>query len=185
VTDGIEGAPRRVHPEDALRSGRRDPLALLVVWFVRKSFYWVLWVGITVGAVTTRTSDIGIDLGSPSDAWTELLSPYAGVAVALILRLGSSFVALGLAYPLARRHYGGLEPQCGVGSGIGRRLDRLQVARAYRSLRWTHHVRKAAIDRLGRTGARLRRLDPMLDVANIGLFVAACVVLSLVGAESG
>ncbi len=105
--------------------------------------------------------------------------------IALILRFASSLAALGLAYPLAREHYTDLEPRSGFGSGIGRALDRLQVARAFRSLRWTHHVRALALGRLGRRGLLVSRLDPILDIANIGLFVVAIVVVGLVGADSG
>jgi hypothetical protein len=173
----------RIPPEAALRPGTRDPLALLVLWFLRKSVYWMVGLGLIVAVVVTRSSDVTIGTDSASEAWAELSSPFAGVMIAVLLRLGTSQAAIVLAYGLARSHYTELEPRTGFGSGIGRFLDRLMVARAFRSLRWTHHVRALALRRLGPSGARLARLDPVLDVLNVTFLIAAVVALSVLGAE--
>jgi hypothetical protein len=170
---------RRIDPEAALRPVRSDPLALLIVWFVRKSFYWVLFLGVLIAAALNRVDEVGDTFDSAGTAAQRLASPLAAIVVALLLRFGSSFAALVLAYPLARDYERGLAPRTNVGKSIGTLLDRLKVARAYRSLRWTHHVRQAAVVRLGRTGRRLSRLDPILDVLNIGMFVAAFAMLVL------
>jgi phosphatidylserine synthase len=175
----------RIPPEAALRPGTRDPAALLALWFLRKSVYWMVGVGLIVAGVVTRSSEITVGVNSTGEAWSGLFSPLAGVVLALLIRLGTSQTALVLAWGLARSHYSELEPRTGFGSGIGTFLDRLMVARAFRSLRWTHHVRQLAVRRLGRTGTRLARLDPVLDVANVALLTVAVVVLSLIGADSG
>jgi hypothetical protein len=65
------------------------------------------------------------------------------------------------------------------GATIGIVFDLWHTARAYRALRWTHEVRQLAIARLGTTGRRLGRLDPILDVVNITLLVLIPVVLVL------
>ena len=86
-----------------------------------------------------------------------------------------------LALPLARAYEVGLAPRTNFGSGIGHLLDRLNLARGYRALRWTHHVRQLALERLGDTGRKLARLDPIMDVANIALWVIAVIALVAAG----
>lgn len=166
----------RIDPAWAIRPGRRDPLGLLTAWFVRKSFYWVLGAGLIIAALTGRTDEIGNSFDSPGAVWEHLLSPLVVVLLALFIRFASAMLGLALAYPLARAHDVDLSPRTNFGSGIGRWLDRLHVARAYRSLRWTHHVRQVAIARLGDTGARLGRIDPIMDIVNITMIVLAVVV---------
>ena len=86
-------------------------------------------------------------------------------------------MALWLAYPLARSYEVGLSARTGFGSGIGKWLDRLQLARAFRALRWTHHVRQVALQRLGPSRRWVSRVDPVMDIANISLWVIAVVGL--------
>jgi hypothetical protein len=178
------GELERIDPSWAIRPGRRDPLALLLVWFMRKSFYWMLGLGFVVAAMVGRVDEVGDSFDSPGKFWDRLLSPLVVALAALVFRFLASQLGLLLAYPFARRHDELLEPRTNFGSGIGRFMDRLHVARAYRSLRWTHHVRQVAIARLGRTGARLARLDPILDVANVVMMIAAFVALSVSGAST-
>jgi hypothetical protein len=172
----------RIPPEAAVRSGTFDALALLTVWFVRKSAYGVLFFGVIVLVVVGRTDEVG-DEHSLGGYWHSLVSPAAGIILALVIRLASALAALALAHHLARSYERGLPPRTGFGQSIGTRLDRLHVTRAYRSLRWTHHVRQVAIARLGKTGAHLARLDPILDVINITFLVATIVALIVVGNE--
>lgn len=166
-----------VRPEQALRPGRADARRLLIVWYVRKSFYWLLFTGVSAAYLTRRTDEIGVDWGDPDAVWAELLSPLAGLVLAVVVRLGSNMVALALAYPLTRDYGAHLEPRTGLGSGIGVWLDRRNLAKAYRSLRWTHHVRQEALRRLGPSGDRVSKLDPILDVVNIATFVVMVVVV--------
>lgn len=180
MTDPDEGADQaglRVRPEQALRPGRTDARNLLIVWYVRKSFYWLLFAGLIGAYATRRTDEIAIDWSDPGAVWAELLSPLAGLVLAVAVRLGSSVAALALAYPLARDHDLPLQPRTGVAGGIGRWLDRRNVAKAYRSLRSTHHVRQVALQRLGPTGTRVSILDPILDVANTAAFATMVVVV--------
>jgi len=168
-------------PEAALRPGLGDARTLLVLWYVRKSTYWVFGLGLTIAALVYRADTIDLGSGSPSQIWGELHSPLAGVAVALLLRLFTAGAGLLIAYPLACAYEVGLEPRTNTGRTIGILLDRYKVMRAYRALRWTHHVRLHAIRRLGPAGARLAHLDPILDVANITLLTTAAVALVIAG----
>lgn len=173
-----------IPPEAALRAGRADPLALLCIWYVRKASYGILALGIIVGLGVGRGQDIAGGVNSAEEIWRELWSPLAGIILGVMVRVGAGFVALVLAYPLARDRERGLEPRAYLGSGLTGWLDRLHAARAYRSLRWTHHVRQVAIRRLGQTGRRLARLDPIMDALNVTLFVIAILTAIVLGGSS-
>jgi hypothetical protein len=168
---GPGGNPLRIQPAAALMPGRSDSFRLMTVWFVRKSFYWLFFVGYGIGTwmayVNHVDNEIDVDWTSPDSVKEGLLSPWSALIVALIVRFAASWIALALAMPLALAHEPNLSPRDNVGSGIGKFFDRLHVARAFRSLRWTHHVRQVALMRLGPTGRRLGRLDPILDIVNI------------------
>jgi len=173
----------RIRPEQALRPGRSDARNLLIVWYVRKSFYtWVFLGGI--GAIATRgTTDVDIDWTEPNKLLGEIFSPLVGMILAVVVRLGSTWVALALAYPLARKHDAPLEPRTGFMSGVGQWFDRLHVAKAYRSLRWTHHVRQQALGRFGTTGRRVSKLDPIMDYVNLSLAVLFLVSVPVFAAS--
>jgi hypothetical protein len=47
----------------------------------------------------------------------------------------------------------------------------------FRSLRWTHHVRQVALQRLEPSGRWVSRVDPVMDLANITLWVVAVASL--------
>jgi hypothetical protein len=166
----------RIRPELALLPGTADARNLLVVWYLRKSVYGLVALGMITGALTQ--TELDIDLRSSAQLGSDLLSPLAPVVIGVMLRVVSGFVALALALPLARAYEVGLAPRTNLGSGIGRVLDLLNVARGYRALRWTHHVRQTALARLGDRGLTVARLDPIMDVVNITLWVLVVVILA-------
>lgn len=172
---------KKIEPAWAILPGRGDSLRLLSVWYLRKSFYWLMWLGFSVAAIIGHTNELDASFDSPSAFVDRLVSPLAVVFIALIVRFASAMLGIAIAYPLAKMHELDLAPRTNFGSTIGLYMDRLHVARAYRSLRWTHHVRQVAIRRLGRTGQRLGRIDPVMDIANIGGFFVMLVVLTLEG----
>lgn len=170
-----------IEPAAALLPGCADPLALLTVWFLRKSVYPLLWLGFIV-LVVVRYDGTVTAPGSPAALWDELGSPLILIAVALMVRLLSSFAGLLIAWPLAGRQIAALPPRADPTARIGVLFDRFHAMRSLRAIRWTHHVRQEAIARLGPTGRRLARLDPALDLANLGLFVAMILVAVVAGA---
>ena len=93
-------------------------------------------------------------------------------------------MALALAFPLARARETALPPRAYLGSSLTGILDRLHAARAYRSLRWTHHVRQVALRPSRCAGRRLAHLDPIMDAANVALLVIAIVTIVLLGGTS-
>jgi hypothetical protein len=170
--------PLRIQPAAAIQPGEADAHRLLRIWFVRKSFYWMIFLGWTIGNLVAASRhqepDFEVGGGSASPVWFLVL-------LALAIKFIVGWVALGMALPLALAHEPNLSPRENFGSSIGVFFDRLHLARAFRSLRWTHHVRQVAQHRLGEQGRRLGRLDPILDVINIAsgviAFLSAIVVV--------
>lgn len=179
----------RIQPAAALMPGRSDSGRLLAVWFIRKSFYWMFFLGWAVASLITylggNTVSGELDLSSPQSARDGLGAPGLALIIAIGIRWVNNWIAVALAYPLAVAHEPNLSPRDGFGSGIGKFLDRLQIARAFRALRWSHHVRQIALKRLGSTGRALGRLDPILDIVNILVAVGALIVVGVLSGASG
>jgi len=96
-----------------------------------------------------------------------------GLVLGAAVRLLAAFGAWLLALRMARSREQTLAPRTGFGHTFGRLMDLRQVVRAYRALRWTHHVRQEAIGRLVPPEHWLWRLDRRFDIATIVLGVLA------------
>lgn len=182
--------PRTVEELDpalALRAGRFDPGAVLVLWCARRAFYPLLWLGLIVATLSGRSDEIdeagGVveylaSLDSAGEIVSGILSPLVIVLLALGLRVAVAVAAFALAYPLTMWN----EPTDYAHGRRGRsrsRLwsDRWHLTRAYRALRWTWAVRQVAAERLGEQGRRLLRCGPILRWANI--LLSAAYVLTI------
>jgi hypothetical protein len=177
--DGLDPIRHPIDPSAAVR-GRFDATALLGLWLVRSSVPALFLAGVSYAWVVSETRFEAIpQVTSPGQAVQLLLSPFAFVAVAVILRFLVGFAAQFLAYPLSRRETGPSIGQGNVGRPFRVWADRLHLVRAYRSLRWTSAVRQLAADRLGRWGRILSWSDPVLLVADVVMFVALFVVVYL------
>ena len=183
----VPGAGLRIDPVACLGPGRKDARRLLIAWFVKKSFWWMFFGGSAfaaiVHAVERVDNDYQVRLSSPDTVVSGLFSAFAIVVLAVLIRLLIGWVALGLAYPLAASHDAALEPRTGWNRHWGTFSDRYKVAKAYRLLRWTHHVRQVALDRVAPGPSWWRRVDPILDVANvvavIGFLVTSFVIAAI------
>jgi hypothetical protein len=166
-----------VTPSSALLPGNSDPVVVLLLWAGRRAFWPLLLVGASVAVVMGRSdSDSVYALSSPADLAGALLSPLAGVAAAVLLRLVINWLALLAAWPLSRWHHVGRSrswPQI-----FRDFIDRWRLAQAYRSLRWTWGVRAEAIERAGELGRRLGLAVPLSAVATL-LAAAAFTLVAL------
>ncbi len=173
----------RLHPSVALLPGRADSARLIAVYLVRRSFYAVLFFGFTVGVIVADTqaesNKLDLDTSSSGKIASGLLTPFALVFVALIMRLVTRWVGLAFAYPLARQYEQDLTPRR---HGTASTMDRLLVAGALRGLRWSYHVRLAAFERLGEAGSRLARADRIIGVINVVAGICSLVALLSFGA---
>ena len=179
----------RLDPNAVLRDGEFDAGALLLLWCVRKAFFPLLWIGLTVALLTTQdVAQLGDEIqerieniDTPGEFLSALVSPFAGVLIALVVRLVVGALAFALAYPLARWNQSSDYARRGrPGSYLRLWWDRVYMTRSFRALRWSWVVRQEAADRLGRRGEILELCNPILTWANallFAVFVAAIIVL--------
>ena len=171
-------------PSSAIKSDF-DATIVLLLWCIRKSFFPLLWLGLLFATIyfaiarrdLLKLEEQASSLSSPGEYLGALLSPLALVAIALIMRISVGILALAAAYPLSRS----TKPHDHQNvRAMTRHIrvwrDRLYLSRAYRSLRWTWIVRNAAVQQLGRRGARLAMCNPVLRWAGIALFILFVVV---------
>jgi len=176
-------------PAVALRTGRFDPGAVLVLWCARKAFYPLLWLGLIFATLSGRADEIdeagGVaeyigTLDNAGEIIAAVLSPLVLVLVAFGMRIVVAGLAFALAYPLTRWN----QPT-DYAHGRKRRSwirlwsDRWHLTRAYRALRWTWAVRQVAAERLGELGQQLVRCGPVLRWASIVLFIVYLVTIIL------
>lgn len=155
---------------------------------MRKSFFPMLWIGIAAAVLSGRqdflsgASSVAEVYGrfeTNADFMRALFSPLAPLILAFVIRVAVSFLAFALAYPLTRWAQSADYSWSRRSSRIRRAwVDRLNLTRAYRSLRWTWAVREVAAQRAGNMGRRLARLELLLGWANPLLFVAMILAVS-------
>lgn len=175
---GAEGNP--LPPALLLRPDRRDWYVLLILWCFRQAARALLIVGvIPVVLAGQYGDDLANRLDSPVDLMRSLWSPLVIMAVAIIMRLGSSVVALVIAFPI------------GPGDTFDQRstpertrwmvlYDRVVLAAGKRSLRWSWAVRRTAALRLGPPGLALDFTGRLLTWSTPVALVALWLVLVLV-----
>jgi hypothetical protein len=175
---GRDPAIGGLDPTLALRRGRFDPLALWLVWLLRRAFLPLLWIGMIGAVIGDRFDELDPQrFQTVGELFGSLLSPPAGIVLAIAARAVAAALGWVLAYPLAhagrpadsRRRFH--VPQVAVW------VDRFHLTRALRAWRWTSAVRAAAAARLGDAGGRLWALDRGLLIANPVLFVGLVVTL--------
>lgn len=174
-------------PSLALRPGRFDGLALSIVWCIRRASFPLLLIGLIGAAVGGELDDLDPQqFQSMGQLFEALVSPLAGVVLAIVARVGAAWLGWVLAWPLARAagpvHDGRSRRSARF---VGRWLDLFYLTRALRAWRWTAPVRQLAADRLGETGRLLRKIDVALLVATPILVVALFVVLAIIDARQG
>lgn len=179
----------RLDPNLALRPGDWDARAVLGLWVLRKSFFPLVWLGLSIAFIAFGDPDaLAAEIevfDSPQAMVSAILSPLGVVVAAFVIRIASSLLALAAAFPLtlSTRHFDYAE-----GNRLTRFFhlwwDRLYQARAYRSLRWTWSVRVTAHRRLGEEGRAYEVLEFILLWANIVFFIVLLVVLVWVGGQA-
>lgn len=169
-------AERHVHPSLALRPGTLDALLLLCLWFLSRTWLPLLVAGLAVGILLSGQA-LDYELTNPADVVRAIASPWAGVALAFVLRLVVKVLALVLAVPLTswpRRD----DYPAGRFGNLRRWRDRWRRAGAYRAIRWTWPVRRLAAERLGRDARWLQAMDLAWSVAIVLAVVALLLAAS-------
>lgn len=144
-------------------------------------------MGLIGAAVSGELGDLDPQqFQSMGQLFEALLSPLAGVVLAIAARVSAAGLGWALAWPLARTAGPSRDGRSGRrGPRIGSMLDLFYLTRALRAWRWTAPVRQLAAVRLGETGRLLRKIDVALLVATPILVVALFVVLAIIDARQG
>lgn len=178
-------SPDPFDPSQALRSGDADARLVLLLWCLRKSFYPLLWLGLSIAVIAF--DDVNAlnrrfaSLSNPSEVVASLLSPMAGVVFAFGVRIVVGVLALVSAYPLTKATTRADYTAVSRTGGFFRLWwDRLYMARAYRSLRWTWAVRQFAAERLGRWGRIALRCSSWIRWSGV---VLAGIFLIIIGSS--
>lgn len=163
--------------------GRWDPAGVLATWLLRRSVWTWLWVGLIVTVATGAVeSPEQLDTQVSSVAEARQLVSTPGtllLAMAPAARLLAGWLALALAFPLARRL------QLAADLALDRPrwhpvswLDRARLMSGLRAVRWTSTVRRRARQRLGRAGTVVRIADVVLMVTAVALLPAAIATIA-------
>ena len=120
---GHSGPP--LDPLAAIRPGTFDAAALLIFCLLRSAVPAIFIAGLIYAWLASERGFEAVpDVTSAGQAFWVLLSPFVGVAAAVLLRIAVGFVALALAYPLSRRVIGST-----VGPDLFRRPFRVWIDR--------------------------------------------------------
>lgn len=179
-TDVADDTAPFIRPDQALRPGRSDARNLLVLWCFRRSSYPLLFLGL-IGSYGLADGSTSVEWSDPGELGRELASPLAGLVLAVVARLVASQGGLLLAYGFARQRDRHLEPRTGVNRRLARLLDLRQASKAFRALRWTHHVRQAALARVAPDGGWWWGIDRFFDIATIVLAIGVALTLLAFG----
>lgn len=178
-----------ITPDMAI-AGPTDARVLLSLRCAKRAFLPLLWLGSMAATIWILViSDLGPDelqaeldrVSGEGNLLSAILSPMAGVAFALLWRIGVAFAALVVAYPLTRGS--SLADYEGVSKpGAIRRMwwDRWYWMRAYRALRWTWAVRTAALERAGASARWFDLAEKLLRVLGYALFVAWILLMMII-----
>ena len=150
-------------PARLLKPGNVDPLVLQILWCVRKAFYPMLWVGLLMVLRSGRKLVDVSELDTMPEIVEALFTPFAGVAVAVLIRLLVGFLGVIAAYPFSHTDFA---TEIAYRNRLRQWQDRYQQTVAFADLRWTWAVREVAIERLGDTGRVLSWCDPILRWLN-------------------
>ena len=180
VAERLGAARVSLQPGDLLVEGRRDPARLLVLWYVRKSAWWMGFVGVAVAYWLGRADEVAIDITDTGRVWREVRSPLIVLVAAFVIRLTNNIINRALAFPMMLEYERHQTPRTGHFVWITKWLDRRNLLAGFGRIRMSHHVRQEALRRLGPTGERVARLDGIIDRLNVITFVLMSLVVVLV-----
>lgn len=156
-------------PDDVMGDTRRDALAVLVTWVLRRTFWPLLLLGLAYAWLAGEVTPVAlVRLDDPVRFVSALFTPLAGIVVAVAFRVAVDLVSLVIAFPRTRWVIQDRARQGGHARGPLRRwVDRLYMTAAYRELRHTWTVRGRAANRLGHSGPWLTALNLLLWLVTV------------------
>jgi hypothetical protein len=161
-----------------MRPGQRDALAVLVLRLLRRSWLTLMGLGfIWVIHVGRFSAAIVVDLNTPGKLVSALLTPLAGIAIAIGVRILAGFSSSLAALPLALDELSRRPAQRRRQPSDA--TDLYYLATALGRVRATRPVRDEAAARWGRLGTLAVLVDRVLGFTGPAACAAAVVVLVL------
>lgn len=151
-----------------LQDGKRDARTLLILWFIRRLFWPLILLGIIGHILNEDIGNSKLDLTNFENVAAKLLSPLIGLGLALFIKLTTSYIAIFISYPLLRERQKTIKDER-YGWFLSRWMDRYRILKGFSEIRWTHHVRQEAINRLGSDAIGWSKFDKYFDILTITL----------------
>jgi hypothetical protein len=157
-----------------------DPFIVLVLRVARRLFWPLLLGGITWVIVIGQLDAVAtVSLATPEELFRALLTPFAGIALAIVLRLLSTLLGSLAATPRAVADHRRSDPR--RWPVLRSPADVAALVAAYRLLRFTAAARDVAASRLGGTG-RVFLLVDRVETWAVPIAVTALVLAIRLGA---
>ncbi len=171
----MKAATNKYSKVDVLQATKRDSIILMTLWYMRKTFYALIFFGLAGAIHTGSSQDTSINWLDINDVLAKLSSPIAGLVLAVLVRLTVNSLALLTAYPVLSSYQDKIKTR--YGNPLVRLLDDLQMLKGLRRLRWTHHVRLKAMQQFDTEFFRSGKLNTIFDGINIASFLVLLYVI--------
>lgn len=165
---------------EVLPDTKRDSVILMSLWYARKTFYTLLMIGLITASVTGSVMNSGINWRDVNQIIDSLRSPFAGIALAIIVRVVVEVLATLAAYPTVWRR--NREHTIVYSSPFTRILDNYRAARGISKLRWTQGVRQKAVLTFETEFFRKAKPDRYIDWFNSLIFALLLISLGVLSA---
>ncbi len=167
----------RFHPESLLREGRFDSTAVLLLRCLRPTWMLLIIGGIVAVTISGDWDGTGVRFTSVRTVVNELLSPLVGIVLGVVLHKVVDWLGYAFAVPVADGHYMTLSVHRSRWRGWS---DRVQLTRAYRTLRWTWAVQEVAVQRCGRLGRGLQLAERVIKTT-VWVAAISAIPVSAIG----
>ncbi len=165
-----------------LQEGSKDARYLLILWFFRRLFWPLILLGVIGYLLNEDLGNNELDFTNIESVAAKLLSPLVGLGVALFVKFAAGYIAIIIAYPLLQERRKVLKDEK-YGWFLSRWLDRYRILKGFSEIRWSHHVRQEAINRVKDDVIKWDKLDKYFDILTILLVVILVAVTFTLAGE--
>ncbi|WP_395693430.1 hypothetical protein [Nocardioides sp.] len=166
-------------PADLVLASDADALGVLLLRCYRSLSLVIIGLGICVATWSKAFDEVDADLSTPDGIVHAFVTPFAPLALGLLVRVSVTPLAWVLAMLFVALNDPVMSPPPTRDTAWKRLMDQLRMASAYRALRWTSSVRDAAVGRLGPPGRLLVYADGVLRLVAALTIAVWLVSLSL------
>lgn len=164
---------------DLLLDGKKDAKRLLILWYLRRTFYPLFLIGLVAAALTGRTEDANINWTDTDEVLSDILSPLVTIILAFVIKILVNILSLIAAYPVLKTMNSSRSDK--ELSIFLRTSNVLQALKGLRSLRWTYQIRQEAASRFENNLIKEGRLNKYINYGIaflvVSLFITAIITV--------